>query len=45
MSHVLYASAIESIMHAIVCTRPDISHTVSVVSRYMDNPEKVIGKQ
>ena len=32
MSHVPYASAVGSIMYAMVCTRPDISHAVSVVS-------------
>jgi len=32
ISHVLYASALESIMYAMVCTRLDISHAVSVVS-------------
>ena len=40
MSRVPYASAVGSIMYAMVCTRPDISHAVSVVSRYMDNPGK-----
>lgn len=40
MSHVPYASAVGSIMYAMVCTRPDISHAVSVVSRYMANPGK-----
>ena len=27
-------------MYTMVCIRPDMSHTVSVVSRYMSNPEK-----
>ena len=40
MSHVPYASAVGSIMYAMVCTRPDISHAVSVVSRYIDRPGK-----
>ena len=40
MSHVPYASAVESIMYAMVCTRLDISHAFSVVSRYMDRPGK-----
>jgi len=39
-SHVPYASAVGSIMYAMMCTRPDISHTVSVVSQYMDRPGK-----
>ena len=35
MARVPYSSAVGSMMHAMVCTRPDISHAVSVVSRYM----------
>ena len=27
-------------MYAMVCTRPDISHVVGVVSKYMENPGK-----
>ena len=40
MSQVPYASAVGSLMYAMVCTHPDISHAVSVVSRYMGNPSK-----
>ena len=40
MSHVPYSSAVGSIMYAMVCTRLDISHATSVVSRYMANPGK-----
>ncbi|GKV22644.1 hypothetical protein SLEP1_g32496 [Rubroshorea leprosula] len=40
MARVPYASAVGSLMYAMVCTRPDISHAVSVVSRYMANPGK-----
>jgi len=40
MSHVPFASAVGSIMYAMVCTRPDISHAVSVVSQYMERPGK-----
>ncbi|KAG6733210.1 hypothetical protein I3842_01G215700 [Carya illinoinensis] len=40
MSKVPYASAIGSLMYAMVCTRPDIAHAVGVVSRYMSNPGK-----
>ena len=32
MSHVPYSSALESIMHVIMCIHPDISHAISVVS-------------
>ncbi len=34
MSKVPYASAIGSLMYAMVCTRPDIAHAVGVVSRF-----------
>lgn len=40
MGKVPYASAIGSLMYAMVCTRPDIAHAVGVVSRYMSNPGK-----
>ncbi|KAL2248135.1 UNVERIFIED_CONTAM: Retrovirus-related Pol polyprotein from transposon TNT 1-94 [Sesamum indicum] len=33
-----YASAIGSMMYAMICTRPDIAHAVGVVSRFMSNP-------
>ena len=38
MTRVPYASAVGSLMYAMVCTRPDIAHAVGVVSRYMSNP-------
>ncbi|KAH9699562.1 hypothetical protein KPL71_024410 [Citrus sinensis] len=38
MSTTLYSSAVGCLMYAMVLTRPDISHAVSVVSRYMANP-------
>ena len=40
MKHVPYASAVGSLMYAMICTRPDIAHAVSVVSWYMSNPGK-----
>ena len=40
MALVPYASAVGSLMYAMVCTRPDIAHAVGVVSRYMENPKK-----
>jgi hypothetical protein len=40
MSHVPYASAVGSLMYAMVCTRPDIAHAVGVLSRYMSKPGK-----
>ena len=35
-----YASAVGSIMYAMVATRPDLAYVVGVVSRYMSNPGK-----
>ena len=40
MALVPYASAVDSLMYVMVCTRPDIAHAVGVVSRYMANPGK-----
>nr|GEY87648.1 retrovirus-related Pol polyprotein from transposon TNT 1-94 [Tanacetum cinerariifolium] len=41
MSRVPYTSAVGSLMYAMVCTRPDLAHVVSVVSRYMHNLGKM----
>ncbi|KAH9722896.1 Integrase catalytic domain-containing protein [Citrus sinensis] len=38
MEDVPYANAVGCLMYAMVLTRPDISHAVSVVSRYMATP-------
>jgi hypothetical protein len=38
MANVPYASAVGSLMYAMVCTRPDIAQAVGVVSRYLSNP-------
>ncbi|KAK8500240.1 hypothetical protein V6N12_041482 [Hibiscus sabdariffa] len=35
---ILYASAIGSIMYAIICTQPDLSYALSMTSRYQANP-------
>ena len=35
MARVPYSSTVGSMMYAMVCTHPDISHVVSVVSRYI----------
>jgi len=40
MSHVPYASAVGSLMYAMVCTRLDIAHAVGVLSRVMSKPRK-----
>ncbi|KAJ9543708.1 hypothetical protein OSB04_023415 [Centaurea solstitialis] len=38
MKLVPYASAIGSIMYAMLCTRPDVAYSISVTSRYQQNP-------
>ena len=38
MSKIPYASAIGSIMYAMLCTRPDVSYALSITSRYQSNP-------
>ncbi|GKC37955.1 transposable element [Tanacetum coccineum] len=40
MENVPYANAVGSLMYAMICTRPDISHAVRMVSRYMHKPGK-----
>ena len=40
MQHVPYGSAVGSLMYTMVCTRPDIAHAVSTMTRFMSNPER-----
>ncbi|GKE00686.1 retrotransposon protein, putative, ty1-copia subclass, partial [Tanacetum coccineum] len=40
MSKVPYANAVGSLMYLMLCTRPDITYVVSVVSRYLVNPDR-----
>jgi hypothetical protein len=40
ISRVPYSSAVDSLMYALVFTRPDIAHAVGVIRRYMNNPSK-----
>jgi ATP-binding cassette subfamily B (MDR/TAP) protein 1 len=40
MQNISYASAVGSLMYAMVCTRLDIAQAVSTVSRFMSNPER-----
>jgi len=40
MSRVPYVSAVGLLVYAMVCTRPDLTHVVSTVSRFMSNPGK-----
>jgi len=41
MEKVPYASAVGSLMYAMVCTRPDIAQAVGLVSRFMSNSGKM----
>ena len=38
MSRIPYASAVGSIMYAMLCTRPDVAYSLGVVSRYQSDP-------
>ena len=38
MRRIPYASAVGSLMYAMLCTRPDICYAVGVVSRFQSNP-------
>ena len=40
MTRVSYASAVGSLMYAMVCIRSDLSQAISMISRYMDDPDK-----
>ena len=40
ISHLPYANTVGCLMYGMVCTRPDISHAIGVVSKYMENPGK-----
>ncbi|CAM8931648.1 unnamed protein product [Rhodiola kirilowii] len=38
MEHVPYANTLQSLMYAMIATRPDLAYSVSLLSRYMSNP-------
>ena len=40
MLHVPYSNAIGSLMYAMVCTKPDLTYVVNIISRFMHNPGK-----
>jgi hypothetical protein len=40
MSHIPYPSEVGSLMYEMVRTRPEITHAVGVLSRYMSKPGK-----
>lgn len=37
MNNILYDNIIGSLVYVMVCTRPDITYAVGLISRYMDN--------
>ena len=45
MENIPYLSVVGSLMYSMVCTRPDLAHAMSVVSRFMTNPGKSTGMQ
>jgi hypothetical protein len=40
MSHIPYSNDVGNLMYAMICTRPDLAHVVSVVSRFIHNASK-----
>jgi hypothetical protein len=40
MSRVPYSSLVGSLIYDMVCSRPDLSYAMSLVSQYMANPAK-----
>ena len=40
MCRISYASAIESLIYAMLCTRPDLILTMSITSRYQSNSDE-----
>ena len=40
MSGIPFASAVGSLMYAMLCTRPDICYAVGIVSRYQSDPRE-----
>jgi len=45
MTHMPHASAIGSLIYTMVCTRPVLSQAISMIRRYMHDPEGIIGRQ
>lgn len=41
MARVLYSNAVGSVMYLMICSRPDLAFSISVLSRYMSNPCEV----
>ena len=43
MSRVPYATAVESLIFAMICIRPDITNAMGVISWYITNPVESVG--
>lgn len=41
MLHVPYVNAVGSVMYVTLCSMPDIAYAVSVLSRFMSNPDEL----
>ncbi|GKA98368.1 hypothetical protein Tco_0826305 [Tanacetum coccineum] len=41
MQNVPYASAVDSIMYAVRCTRPDVAFAQNITSRFQQNPVEI----
>ena len=44
MKDIPHASAVESLMYAQVCTRPEIVYTIEKLTRYLINPGLITGR-
>ena len=40
MKQIPYAFAVSNLMYIMVCMRPNIAHTIGVVSHFLSNPGK-----
>lgn len=40
MKNISHASAKGSLIYCMVCTRPDLAHAFSMISRFLANPSK-----
>ncbi|KAL8537665.1 hypothetical protein ACS0TY_012699 [Phlomoides rotata] len=40
MNKIPYASSVGSLMYVMVCCKPDLTHIMSIVSRYMSDPRR-----
>ena len=40
MTAIPHSSKVGSLMYAMVCSRPNISHAIGVVRKFLENPSK-----